>query len=208
MVDAIVTSTAKWIGSQLVDEVKFLYGVEDQLHKLQNDLECMQQYIQDVEEIQLDNKGNGQVAIFVKTIREIAFRTEDVIDTYILKVGSDGMFTRFACFLCNIFEIHAVGKQIKEIQDDIKNAAERIKIFRNPEGPSSSHDQLKPQRRVLESYAHVEEEHIVGLDDSFKNLVQRITKAFFPLPYPSPPLLEHHVSYQTQCDDLKVIPIS
>ncbi|GMH14177.1 hypothetical protein Nepgr_016018 [Nepenthes gracilis] len=98
MVDAIVTSTAKWIGSQLVDEVEFLYGVEDQLQKLQNDLESMQQYIQDVEETQLDEKENHQVAIFVKTIREIAFRAEDVIDTYILEVGSNSKFTRFACF--------------------------------------------------------------------------------------------------------------
>ncbi|GMH14179.1 hypothetical protein Nepgr_016020 [Nepenthes gracilis] len=175
MVDAIVAATAKWISSQLVDEAEFLYGVEDQMLNLQNDLKCMQRYIQDAEETQLDKKENGQVTIFIETIRDIAFRAEDVIDTYILKVGSDSKFTKFACFACNNFEIHAVGKQIEKIQDDIKNATERIHIFKNPGGPSSSHDQSKPQRRAPESYAHVEEEHIVGLDDNIKNLVQRIT---------------------------------
>ncbi|GMH14176.1 hypothetical protein Nepgr_016017 [Nepenthes gracilis] len=89
MVDAITATAAEWISSQLVDEAKFLYGVEDQMLKLQIDLKCMQQYIQDAEETQLDEKGNDQVTIFTETIREIAFRAEDVIDTYILKVGSD-----------------------------------------------------------------------------------------------------------------------
>ncbi|GMH14144.1 hypothetical protein Nepgr_015985 [Nepenthes gracilis] len=119
MVDAIVTSAAKWISSQLVDEVKFLYGVEDQLHNLQNDLECMQQYLQDIEETQLDEKGNGQVAIFVKTIREIAFCTEDVIDTYILKVGSDSKFTRI------LRPDMSYGTSIHQLADD-DNVLEKV----------------------------------------------------------------------------------
>ncbi|GMH14147.1 hypothetical protein Nepgr_015988 [Nepenthes gracilis] len=123
MVDAIATAATKWISSQLIDEVKFLYGVEDQLHKLQNDLKCMQQYIQDVEETQLDEKENGQLTIFTETIREVTFRAEDVIDTYIIRVSSNRKFTGFACLQSNTFEIHDIGKQIEEIQNDMKNVA-------------------------------------------------------------------------------------
>ncbi|GMH14142.1 hypothetical protein Nepgr_015983 [Nepenthes gracilis] len=175
MVDAIISSAIKWISSQLVEEAKFLYGVEDQMLKLQNDLECMQRYLQDAEELQLDEKENSQVTIFTETIREIAFRAEDVIDTYILKVSSDSKFIRFAYFRPITYETHVIGKQMEKIQNDIKNAAERINIFKNLGEPSSSHDQLRPQRRVLESYAHIEEDYVVGLDDNIKNLVQRIT---------------------------------
>ncbi|GMH14150.1 hypothetical protein Nepgr_015991 [Nepenthes gracilis] len=174
MVDAIIASAIKWISSQLVDEAKFLYGVEDQMLELQNDFKCMQRYFQDAEETQLDEKKNGQITIFTETIREIAFRAEDVIDSYVLKVSFDNKFTRFACFVPNAFEIHDIGKQIEKIQDDIKKADERFGIFKHLGESSSSHNQLQPQRRAIESYPQIKEDYIVGLDDDIKNLVQQM----------------------------------
>ncbi|GMH02835.1 hypothetical protein Nepgr_004674 [Nepenthes gracilis] len=86
--DAVVTAATNWIGSQIIDEASLLIGVEDQIRNLQDELKCMQRYIQDAEDRQGEDGGDGQVAIFATKIREIAFHAEDVIDIYILKVQS------------------------------------------------------------------------------------------------------------------------
>ncbi|GMH17588.1 hypothetical protein Nepgr_019429 [Nepenthes gracilis] len=173
--DATVTFLVNWIGSQLINEASLLSGVEDQVRSLQDELKSMQRYIRNVEDRQGEDGGDDQVAIFTAKIREISFYAEDVIDIYILKVGSKSTFSKFACFLCNSFDMHRIGKNIIAIQKDIKDAFGRLKVYESPREVASSLDQMRPRRDILKNYSHIEDEFVVGLDTDIQNLVYHVT---------------------------------
>ncbi|GAB4836863.1 hypothetical protein Ancab_001778, partial [Ancistrocladus abbreviatus] len=181
------SSVVQWIGSQLINEATFLFGVKDQVRSLQADLEYIQLYLRDADQKQALEGGDGPFSIFTKEIREIAFRAEDVIDTYILKVASgdtdDGsILSKCARLFYSSPHIHIVGKEIEAIQSDLRQAFDRLQTFGVTrtaalgEGSSSSNPlSLRPQQDVLLTYAHFEDEYVVGLDDDVRNLVRQVT---------------------------------
>ncbi|GAB4837391.1 hypothetical protein Ancab_039594 [Ancistrocladus abbreviatus] len=182
MAGAVVSAAANWIGTQLVDEVNFLLDVDNQVRCLQQELKYIALHLREA------NSGeegdDDQLRLFTTQIREIAFRAEDAVDDYILKVASSSSSTnvrgnflkKFLCFLCSSPDIHLIGKETKAIRENIKQAAERLKQFRNIQfiAPREGIDQPRPHRNVIQTYPHTEEAYIVGREDDVKNLVHQL----------------------------------
>ncbi|GAB4850700.1 hypothetical protein Ancab_039914 [Ancistrocladus abbreviatus] len=174
MAEAIISSAVQWIGSQLINNATFLFRVKDQVRRLHADLKYIQLYLRDADQRQALEGGDGPLSLFTEEIREIAFRAEDVIDTYILELASGD--TDYGNILSK-----CVGNKIEAIQSDLRQAFDRLQKFGVTrtaalgEGSSSSNPlSLRPQQDVLLTYAHIDDEYVVGLDDDVRNLVRQV----------------------------------
>ncbi|GAB4837422.1 hypothetical protein Ancab_039601 [Ancistrocladus abbreviatus] len=171
MAGAVVSSVANWIGTQLVDEVNFLRNVEDQVHSLQQDLKNIGIALHLREADSGEEGDDDELRLFTEQIRAIAFRAEDAIDNYILKVASSSNISLIE-FLCS-----SIGKETKAISEKITEAVDRRNKFRNIHfsAPREGFNQSRPHRNVIQTYPHTEDANVVGRDDDVEDLVHQLT---------------------------------
>ena len=75
MVDASAAAgAAKWIATALIEEAKYLYGAEDHIRRLHNDLEFMKEFLQIIDKNPRLVKEEASLRLFTREIRELAFR--------------------------------------------------------------------------------------------------------------------------------------
>lgn len=91
MVDAIVSFAVERLGDFLIREAVFLHGVKDEVVWLRNELKWMQSFLKDTEQKQ---DSDERILMWVSEIRDIAYISEDLIDTFILKVKGNGTTKR------------------------------------------------------------------------------------------------------------------
>ncbi|KAM1027591.1 hypothetical protein ACFX2A_041334 [Malus domestica] len=112
MAEAVVSMVIERLQGSLVEEVKFLSGVGDQIEEAQTELLLMQGFLKDAIAKQGDSEA---VRLYVQIIREAAYDLEDVIESYALKValkrgGSVKLvLKRFACILSEVVIRHKIG---------------------------------------------------------------------------------------------------
>ncbi|GAB4837430.1 hypothetical protein Ancab_039605 [Ancistrocladus abbreviatus] len=182
MAAAVVSAAANWIGTQLVDEVNFLLDVDNQVRSLQQDLKYIALHLREADSG--EEGDDDQLRLLTAQIRGIAFRAEDAVDDYILKVASSSSSTnvrgnflkKFLCFLCSSPDIHSIGKETKAIRENIKEAVEQLNQFRNIHFSARREglNQSRPHRNVIQTYPHTEEAYVVGREDDVKNLVHQL----------------------------------
>ncbi|WOH09621.1 hypothetical protein DCAR_0729079 [Daucus carota subsp. sativus] len=117
MADAIVSFAVERVGALLISESKLLYGVRGQIKQLQSDLKRMQNFLKEADKKHIQDK---RVRGWVDEIKELAFRTEDVIEIFALQVatnsGFKGELRRFACVPCQLIRRHNVAMEISDIK--------------------------------------------------------------------------------------------
>ncbi|MCL7027795.1 hypothetical protein MKW94_002080, partial [Papaver nudicaule] len=128
MVDAIVSFTVKKLGDALAGEILFLLGVRTQVEELRDELRRMQCFLKDADAKQ---QGDERVRNWVADIRNVAYDAEDVVDTFILKIGAapksggvQNFIIRKALMVKNLRHLHTVGKEIQAIQSRLKSISE------------------------------------------------------------------------------------
>nr|BAM64835.1 hypothetical protein [Beta vulgaris] len=178
MAESIVASAVQWIGSLLVQETSILFGVDEQVRGLQQELELMQQYVQDADARQ----GEGDVRTLIRQIRQLAYDAEDVIDIYIFKDEwrhAEHRLIRLAGYIYSVRNTYRVGKQINVIQGGVKRITERLndcgmrKTCKLWERHRLPHDEGY-WRRQPPSFSHDDNngEHVVGLEKDIRKLVE------------------------------------
>lgn len=174
MAEAVVTFALERIVDLLVSEGTFLLGVREQIEELQRELERMRCFLEDADKKRGEDK---RVFNWVKEIRDIAFKVEDVIETYALgelKKQSSGfreMLKGFACIARDGVSLHKTGNEIQRIKDRLKGIQESFKTYNIQESSSSQYYvQLRNQRLT---YAHVDK-HFVGKQDDLKLLISHL----------------------------------
>ncbi|PPD76229.1 hypothetical protein GOBAR_DD26845 [Gossypium barbadense] len=80
-----VTSAVTTIGNLLTQEAIYLWGVEEQVDRLQTELKWMQRFLMEAETKQSKDE---MIGLWVAEIRELAYDTEDVVEEFALKIGS------------------------------------------------------------------------------------------------------------------------
>ncbi|GAB4837407.1 hypothetical protein Ancab_039598 [Ancistrocladus abbreviatus] len=168
MAEAVVSSVANWIGTQLVDEVNFLRHVEDQVHSLQQDLKFIALYLREADSG--EEGDDDQLRLFTKEIRAIAFRAEDAIDNYILEGASP------SSIIPKDILRSSIGTEIKAFRESINEAVERLNQFRKIHfsAPREGFNRPSPHGNVIQTYPHTEEAYVVGREDDVKNLVHQL----------------------------------
>lgn len=84
MADAVVSIVLERLTDSLIDELKFLGGVSDQVEIAQTQLQLNQGYLKDAD----SRQGDNVVRIWVASIRDAAYDLDDAIETFVLEVAS------------------------------------------------------------------------------------------------------------------------
>ncbi|XP_022717173.1 probable disease resistance protein At1g58602 [Durio zibethinus] len=174
-----VSSVLLRISDLIAQEATSLWGVEEQVDRLQRELRWMQCFLIDADKRQGESE---RIRLWVSEIRDLAYDAEDVVETFVLRIGSKrkgGCFNvvkRSACILKEGWMLHKIGSEMEEIITKITELTRRlqtygIKELSNGEGLSYSHEKQEWRR----SYPHVVEDNIVGFSEKIKELVSVVT---------------------------------
>ncbi|XP_048427902.1 putative disease resistance protein At1g50180 [Pyrus x bretschneideri] len=182
MAEAVVSMVTEGLKGGLVEEVKFLSGVGDQIKDAQIELLLMQGFLKDADAKQEDNEV---VRIWVQIIRDVAYDLEDVIESFALKValrrgGSVKLvLKRFACICNEVYNRHKFGSEIKSITTKLSKLKSSLQGYNIKQitgtqyGGATSFERQKVQR---ETYPHVIERDVVGLEKDMEELVTQLVK--------------------------------
>ncbi|KAL4379194.1 hypothetical protein GQ457_02G039410 [Hibiscus cannabinus] len=173
-----VSSAVNTIGSLLAQEAVYLWGVEEQVDRLQTELKWMQSSLIEADAKQSKDR---RIGLWVAEIRELAYDAEDVIEDFALRIGSkrrgglSNCVKNSACILKDGWILHKTRSKIDKIFTKITDLVRRlqaygIKELREEEGPSASAERRESRR----PYPHIIEDNIVGLDTDVKKLVSVI----------------------------------
>ena len=85
MAESVVSNVTTRLGELVTQEAKFLWGVENQVNRLQRELSWIKSFLKEADSRQAENE---MVRMWVAEIRDIAYDAEDVIESFALKIAS------------------------------------------------------------------------------------------------------------------------
>ncbi|KAL3507723.1 hypothetical protein ACH5RR_033105 [Cinchona calisaya] len=175
MASEVVSIALGTVRDLLIEEAKFLSGVSDQVKKVQAELIRMQCFLKDADRRQLKEET---VCNYIREIRRLAYRTENVLDKFAIQVesrregrGIRKAIKRSACILCEGIALHKVGSEIANIKANV------ISLTTNLQTSGVMEMSIGEQNQLLlrQTYPHEVEEYFVGMKDDIKQLVSFIT---------------------------------
>ncbi|KAG4127872.1 hypothetical protein ERO13_D10G237008v2 [Gossypium hirsutum] len=172
MAEAIVSLAVERISELLIREAVFLKDVKEEVESLNTELKRMQCFLEDVNgKAEQDTRLRNRVS----EIRDLAYDAEDLIDSFILERahqgGFQGIVKRFTSICTKPYHLHKIGVQVKAIQTKLQNISKNLpayEISRDGEGSSSV---FNVQRQLRRAFSHVEEEDVVRLEVSTKDVI-------------------------------------
>ncbi|KAI3946344.1 hypothetical protein MKW98_010468, partial [Papaver atlanticum] len=181
MVEAVVSFAVERLGEALIDETLFLLNVRNQVEDLRDELRRMRCFLKDADAKQ---PGDERVRNWIKDIRNVAYDTEDVVDTFTLKIdvapGIQNFIIRKALMVKNLKHLQRVGKEIQAIQSRLKVISDSrvtygINELSDNEASSSKASQMA-QQLLRNNYPHVEDDYVVGLEEHSETLLTELVK--------------------------------
>lgn len=133
MAENVVNLALETLRELLVQGLRFLSGVGREVKEVQSLQQRMQCFLEDV-----DKRKHEECSVrnYVKQIRDLAYRIENIVETYAAKVASKrerkdicSMLKRFACMLRESTSLHKVGSQIADIKTEISNLTASMESF-------------------------------------------------------------------------------
>ncbi|KAJ1415523.1 Virus X resistance protein-like, coiled-coil domain [Sesbania bispinosa] len=161
----------------LRDEVTLLQGVHTQVESMKDQLLLIQAYLKDADvKAEMAGTSDNMVKEWVKQLREVVFRIEDVMDVYFIKVakrhqrrgGVIGFLYKFGFLIRSITSRHEITSKIVDIKGSIGRLNEAKQTFGlNREGGG----EVVSTRLDFRMGAHfIEDDQLVGVDDTRNSL--------------------------------------
>ncbi|KAB2595266.1 disease resistance protein [Pyrus ussuriensis x Pyrus communis] len=182
MAEAVVSMVIEGVTGALVEEVKFLSGVRDQIEHAQIELLLIQGFLKDADAKQEDNKV---VRIWVQIIRDAAYDLEDVIESFALKVALKRggnvklVLKRFACIFSEGVNLHKIGSEIERITTKLSKLRLSLQSYDIKQIKGTQYEgatSFERQREQRQTYHHVSERDPIGLEEDVKILATELVK--------------------------------
>ncbi|CAL5414922.1 unnamed protein product [Camellia sinensis] len=127
MAERAVSSVIQYLAPFLADEVKLLKGVRKEIVSIKAELERIHSFLEDAES--RAEKGDKGVKTWVKQVREVSYRIEDVINEHILLVlpkqpGLVGSLRKVTRTITKLKPRHEIASQIQDIKTTIREVQE------------------------------------------------------------------------------------
>ncbi|KAK9019319.1 hypothetical protein V6N11_053845 [Hibiscus sabdariffa] len=172
MAEAIVSLAVERISDLLIHEALFLEDVKEQIERLKAELKRMQCFLEDVDRIpEQDNRFRNRVL----EIRNLAYDAEDVIDSFILerahKGGLQGIIKRFTSIFTKRFHYNKFRDQVEAIRTKLENISKNFPAYEIPGDGAGCSSVSSTQQRLRRAFSHVEEEDVVSLEVSTKDVL-------------------------------------
>ncbi|KAM3704044.1 hypothetical protein ACJW30_04G146500 [Castanea mollissima] len=180
MADNVVTVLLENLTQLLTQEAKLLYGVEDQVRLLKNDLSLINIFLQ-----KTAGKRHDDLAVkeLVGQIRDVAYEAEDVIDTFFVTVTKHrkrNILGKVIHSLDRASALHEVANEIeriKNVMNGINNNLSKygVEIAESSGAITEAAEILHRRRR------YVEEDHVVGFGHDTQELMKQLTEGSLEL---------------------------
>ncbi|PIN23856.1 Apoptotic ATPase [Handroanthus impetiginosus] len=166
----------------LIEEVKFLSDVSDQVEEVESDLRTIHCLLKDAD-ARPDGYNSAMVRNRVAELNDVAVRAEIMLEKYAIDVASKGQdditlkekFKRYACILRECFNVHQVGKETEAIKSRVAKLASSLKSMSRSTGESSlSNTSANNEDLLRQRYAHEVEQHFVGMEKDIEHLVSLV----------------------------------
>ncbi|KAL2329666.1 hypothetical protein Fmac_017247 [Flemingia macrophylla] len=177
MADSVVSFLLENLLQLLNDEIKLLSGVEEKVNSLCNELKFIDIFLKSSE----GKRSDEVVKEVVSQIRDVAYKAEDVVDTYVANIAKHkrrNMLSKLFHFKERFTILHEVNAEIDKIKseiDDIYRNRERYGIgrgeFQSQEADAIAKS-LREKRRRDE-----EEQDIVGLVHDSNKIIQQLKES-------------------------------
>ncbi|XP_045788299.1 putative disease resistance RPP13-like protein 3 isoform X3 [Trifolium pratense] len=178
MADSVVSFLLGHISQLLQHEANLLFGVEDKIKSLQNELEIINAYLKTSSK---GNKNNNKEIekIVLSQIRDVAHVAEDVIDTFIANVAiykRRNVLGRMFHSVDHAKLLHDVAENIDKIKTKLKDIHENnIKYNQESSNQSTSATEEEERKRSLQRLRrNVEEENVVGFVHESEVVISRL----------------------------------
>nr|XP_007131451.1 hypothetical protein PHAVU_011G014500g [Phaseolus vulgaris]ESW03445.1 hypothetical protein PHAVU_011G014500g [Phaseolus vulgaris] len=176
MADSVVTFVLDHLSELVAREANLLYGVEDRIQSLQNEL----QMINDLLNTSKSKKGIENTV--VNQIRDVAHLAEDVIDTFVAKVAIYKRRTILGRMLRGFGQarlLHHVADKIDKIKttlNEIRDNKDKYDAFKESNNQSAEEEEKEKERvqSLHELRRNVEEEGVVGFVHDSKVVIKRL----------------------------------
>ncbi|KAI3469971.1 hypothetical protein Pfo_026634 [Paulownia fortunei] len=168
MAEAVVSIALKTLHDLLLEETRFLSGVSGEVKGLQTQLKEVRCLLEDADRRQHESKS---VLNWIAEIRDLAYRSEDAIETYAVQVSSKRtqgfkeLLRRFSCGLNEGFSLHHMRSEISEIKSEIARVTKSMQeygIRSIIHGESSSANPNENQQWKRQTFPFETEECFVG----------------------------------------------
>ncbi|KAH1084036.1 hypothetical protein J1N35_023797 [Gossypium stocksii] len=168
------------IGNLLTEEAIYLWGVEEQVDRLQTELKWMQSSLMVAETKQSTDE---RIRLWVAEIRELAYDAEDVIEEFAFKIGSKNKgglpicIKRSGCCLKKGWVLHETRSKIEKIIERINDLVRRLQAYgvKELKGRGEESSSSTERRESRRTYPHIMDDNIVGLVDDTEGLVKVLT---------------------------------
>ncbi|RYR60121.1 hypothetical protein Ahy_A04g017212 [Arachis hypogaea] len=179
MADSVVSSIVSFavdnLSRLLVGEVKLLSSMEDDITSLRNDLKFMVAFLKNSE----GNRNNESVKEMADQIRQVAFQSEDAIDTYVANVARHKSLNKLRmCFYCtgHVAILHELNAQVKAIKSTLKGIYRNKVMYGIDEHSGTTKGRsrwcgVSPDQRRRRD---VEEREVVGLVHEFNVVMEKL----------------------------------
>ncbi|TYJ47400.1 hypothetical protein E1A91_A02G187300v1 [Gossypium mustelinum] len=169
MAEFAVSLVVEKLTNLLTQQASYMDGVSRKIVQLRNELRWMQSFIKDADTKQEENDLMQQ---WVNDVRDVAYETEEVIETYVSKAAARSTFD----LVTKPFHLYKVGKEIESIRMRIREISGRRNAYgveRNSRGEGRGvNDRLRWWRQPS---PHVEEDDIIELVEDTKALLTQLT---------------------------------
>ncbi|GMP93664.1 hypothetical protein CsSME_00043397 [Camellia sinensis var. sinensis] len=181
MAEREVISVIQYFAPLLADEVKLLNGVRMQIVSIKAELERIHSFLEDAESrAEMGDKG---VKIWVKQVRQVAYRIQDVIDENILLVlpkqpGLFGSLRKVTRTITKLKPRHQIASQIQDTKNtirEIKEGADRYAFSTSSSTEhtsTSSKDNMWCDPRLASLF--IGDDEVVGIESPKSELISRL----------------------------------
>ncbi|XP_045788308.1 disease resistance protein RPP13-like [Trifolium pratense] len=179
MVDSVVSSLLGHLSQLLQHEANLLFGVEDKIKSLQNELEIINAYLKTSSKGNKNNNNKEIEKTVRRLIREEAHQAEDVIDTFIANVviyKRRNVVGRMFYSIAHAKLRRNVAEKIDKIKTTLKEIHEHnIKYNQESSNQSTSATEEEERKRSLQRLRrNVEEENVVGFVHESEAVINRL----------------------------------
>ncbi|KAJ4974355.1 hypothetical protein NE237_007529 [Protea cynaroides] len=172
MAEGTIISFATKLGEIVVEEYKFLEGVEEQVVSLRDELEWISSFLRDAAVLRSKYE---RVDVWVSQIRDLAYDAEDVLDIFIHKEKKlkERNIMGLIHYPRRLITLHKLGNQIDSINkriEKISTCRSKYAIDKLEDKYSLGKDMALNKRRELV----VEGDDVVGFDIQSKNVTEKL----------------------------------
>uniref|UniRef100_A0A5B7B8Q1 Putative disease resistance protein RPM1 n=1 Tax=Davidia involucrata TaxID=16924 RepID=A0A5B7B8Q1_DAVIN len=183
MAEAAVMTVIDKLVLLLVQEANLLRGVHKEVANIKAELESLQCFLNDADARVVTGEIGDGMKIWLKDVRKVAYRIEDVIDEYILHLAKRSQrhcfisfFHKVACSIIKLKPRQDIASQIDDIKTTIRKIKERGERFGfnfvEQRSSCSTKDITWHDPRVASLF--IEDDEVVGIESPRDELISKL----------------------------------